>query len=82
MMTTTTSEEIARKVGEKCEAALATLSLVDPGLSKLAGRWKFCSEKLFCQNIAPTEFWCQLFGAQQYIGSKIYYKLNFLVMIR
>ena len=38
MATTTSEEEIARKVAEKSEAALATLSLVDPGLSKLAGR--------------------------------------------
>ena len=31
-------EEIARQVAERSQAALTTLSLVDPGLSKLSGR--------------------------------------------
>ena len=41
LMATNSEEEIVRKVAAKSEAALATLSLVDPGLSKLAGRSNF-----------------------------------------
>ena len=38
LMATTSEEEIANQVATKSEAALATLAMVDPGLSKLAGR--------------------------------------------
>ena len=41
LMAANSEEEIVRKVAAKSEAALATLSLVDPGLSKLAGRSNF-----------------------------------------
>ena len=49
MVTSTSEEEIVRKVAKRSEAALATLSLVDPGLSKLAGRLKFSYHNMFVQ---------------------------------
>jgi len=38
LMATISNEEIAKQVATKSEAALATLAMVDPGLSKMAGR--------------------------------------------
>ena len=61
MVTTSSDEEIVREVAKRSEAALATLSLVDPGLSKLAGTLKFSNHNMFVQrtkSFGMKPQWC------------------------